>query len=228
MDVLRRSPATPEGTEVLGKKRARTLRLHHVTLRFGEKTALHNLSFQLAVGETLALNIGTGGGKTTLAKLLAGLYRPDAGSIEWDGQSTENLTVHSQRRQLAVVSGAFPLSGTNLLDALSNSGQADALANAEVELRHWQTRFPVLQGIDFQEKTTLLSAGQQHLLQCLRAVLSDKPFLVLDEPFAALDTATAKILAGVLEKYRSEKALLLLTAQPEILAAMGWGDVRWG
>lgn len=63
----------------------------------------------------------------------------------------------------------------------------------------------------------MLSAGQQRILQCLRAVLADKPFLVLDEPFTGLDAVTAKTLEGVLEKHSAGKGVLLLTVQPEIL-----------
>jgi ABC-type multidrug transport system fused ATPase/permease subunit len=228
IDALLRSPMALEGSIVLKKKRARTLRLHAVTLRFGEKTAFENLSFQLSAGETLCLNLGAGGGKTALTKLLAGLYRPDLGRVEWDGQSAENFTAHSLRRQIAFVSEAFPLSGKSLFDALSNNSRTEALANAEAAFRHWQTLFTALQHLDFQQKiseqTPALSAGQQRLLQCLRAILADKPFLVLDEPFAGLDFATAKTLAEILKKYGAEKGVLLLTAQPELLLAIGWGS----
>lgn len=219
MNGLLRAPVTPEGELVLEKKRARTLRLRHVTLRFGENTVFENLSFQLSIGETLHLTFGTGGGKTALVKMLAGLYRPDSGTVEWCGETAEKFSVHSLRRQIAFVSDAFPLSGSSLLDALSNSSQADTLAKAEAELRHWQTFFPALQSLDFYQKiterTNALSAGQQRLLQCLRAVLTEKSFLVLDEPFAGLDAETAKTLKEILEKYGAGKGVLLLTSQDD-------------
>jgi ABC-type multidrug transport system fused ATPase/permease subunit len=220
MDSLLRSPVTMEGKFVLEKKCAHTLRLREVTLRFGKKTVFENLSFQLSVGEMLRLPLRTGGGKTALVKLLAGLYRPDSGTMEWDGEAAEKFTAHSLRRQIAFVSEAFPLSGASLLDALSNSGQAEAIAKTKVEFRHWQTLFPALQHLDFQQKITertpALSTGQQCLLQCLRAMLADKPFLVLDEPFAGLDTETAKALGAILEKYGVGKGVLLLTTQEDL------------
>lgn len=222
IDVLFRSPAAVGGDAVLEKKHGRTLHLQDVCLRFGEKTVLHNISFHLSVGETLCLNIGTGGGKTALTKLLAGLYSPDSGAINWNGQAAETFNTHSLRRQIAFVSEAFPLIGNTLLDALSNSSQSKALAQAETEFRYWQTRFPMLQHLDLQQKATVrspqFSTGQQRLLQCLRAVLADKPFLVLDDPFAGLDVDTAKTLANILEELQEKKGILLLTSQPELLA----------
>ncbi|GAB4497031.1 MAG: hypothetical protein OHK0019_29850 [Saprospiraceae bacterium] len=215
MNDLLHAPVASEGELVWAKKRANTLRFRDVTLRFGEKTVFENLSFQLSVGETLCLSFGTGGGKTALVKLLAGLYHPDSGTVEWNGEAAEKFSAHSLRRQIAFVSAAFPLCGHTLLDALSNSGQADALAKAETEFRYWQTLFPSLQHLDLQQKITeqtpALSAGQQRLLQCLRAVLAEKPFLVLDEPFAGLDAPTKKMLAEVLKKYCAGKGVLLLT-----------------
>lgn len=226
IELLALSPAATEGDTVLGKKHARTLLLRNVAFRLEGKTLLHPVSFRLPAGETLCLHIGMGGGKTLLVKLLAGLYHPTAGVIEWGGQDVETFTSHSLRRQIAFVSDAFPLIGRTLLDALSNSSQVDALAETEKAFQHWQACFPSLKNLDLQQKMvthlSVLSAGQHRLLKCLRAVLTGKPFLVLDEPFAGLDMATAKTLAGILDKFRVGRGVLLLTAQAELLASIGW------
>ncbi len=226
IDLLALSPVATQGNTVLEKKHARTLLLRGVGFCLEGKTLLHPISFQLSVGETLCLHIGMGGGKTLLVKLLAGLYHPTAGTIEWGGQAAEIFTNHSLRRQIAFVSDAFPLIGSTLLDALSNSSQVGALAETEETFRHWQAHFPSLQNLDLHQKmathSSVLSAGQHRLLKCLRAVLTGKPFLVLDEPFAGLDLAAAKILAGILDKFRAGRGVLLLTAQPELLASIGW------
>lgn len=215
IEALLHSPAEQNGKVVLEKKRASTLRLQGVALRFGEKTLFENLDFELELGKTLCLSLPTGGGKTALAKLLAGLYRPDTGAMELNGQPTENLTAHSLRRQIAFVSDAFPLAGRTLLDALSPSGQAESLKDTEATLREWQTLFPALQHLDFHQKmhgrAPGISAGQQRILQCFRAILADKPFLVLDEPFAGLDADTARALADFFQKNCASKGVLLLT-----------------
>ena len=216
LEELLQSPIATEGAGVLPKKGAHTLRFSAVRMFFLEKKIPQGISFCLETGQTLHLEMPTGGGKTTLTKLLAGLYSPDAGLIEWDGLPAAQLSAHSLRRLAAFVSDAFPLVGHNLLDALSPSSQADALAATEQTLRDFQNLFPeVLQNLDFHQKwtggPTPLSTGQQRLLQCLRAVLADKPFLILDEPLAGLDAGTAGTLRVFLEKNCAEKGVLWLT-----------------
>ena len=230
LELLLRSPMAVEGNGVLKNHRACTLRLQNVHLRFGQKTVLKDISFHLSQGETICLSLRTGGGKTVLTKLIAGLYLPDSGSIECNGQPVESFTAQSLRRQISFVSEAFPLAGKTLLDALSNSSKPTVLARAKREFQLLQTSFPMLQNLDIQEKNRLtatsLSSGQQRILQCLRAVLTDKPFLVLDEPFAGLDLETVKVLARLLDKYREGRGVLLLTSRPDLLAEISWDKMN--
>jgi ABC-type multidrug transport system fused ATPase/permease subunit len=215
-EALAHAPQAAEGSEELEKKEAHTLRLQHLHFAFGSKKVLQNLDFQVKKGETLQIEMPTGGGKTTLVRLLAGLYAPLAGSIQWGGQDATQLSRHSLRRLVAFASDAFPLSGHTLLDALSPSGRAESLDDTARAFQGFQARFPqVLQGVDVQQRITgrmpALSAGQQRLLQCLRAVLTRKPFLILDDPFAGLDADTARGLRLFLQENAAGKAVLLLT-----------------
>ncbi|MBX2892952.1 MAG: ABC transporter ATP-binding protein [Saprospiraceae bacterium] len=219
MAALMRGPKVVEGNNILSGKYASQLRLRHVSLVLSEKEVLHNVNFELAKGQNLCLHAPTGGGKTTLAKLLAGLYEPSSGMVEWDEQPAESLQAHSVRRQVAIVSEAFPLCGKSLLDALSNGSGAESKARAEKMFWEWRECFPALRSVDLKHRRTLqrLSAGQQQLLQCLRAIVASKPFLILDEPFVGLDAETASLLGRILSERCEGKALLLLTAQPTSL-----------
>jgi ATP-binding cassette, subfamily B, bacterial len=214
-EQLLSSPLAADGLVELKKKGPHRFCLRDVSLTLSGRTVLPTQNFELATGQQYTVILPTGGGKTTLVKLLAGLYDPTEGHIEWDGQSAATLNRHSLRRQMAFVSDAFPLAGRTLLDALSPSGQAEALADTERAFRAFQALFPqVLHGVTAHQKLNgralPLSTGQQRLLQCLRAVLSNKPFWILDDPFAGLDADTINILRNYLLEKSPQKGVLWL------------------
>ena len=201
------STAQTEGTLEIAKNTSREITFEQVVLQFGEKTVFKALDFTLTKGRITTLHLGSGQGKTTIVRLLAGIYTPSAGRIRCDGHDARQFTAHSLRRQLAFVSEAFPLSGNNISDALSNSSKPEALENARAALRDWQTLFPALRELP---PLSQLSSGQQILLQCLRAKLSDKPFWILDDPFSRLDAESAWLLEQILLQAGKTKGILLL------------------
>jgi ABC-type multidrug transport system fused ATPase/permease subunit len=218
IETLLASPKRPSGLQAVPSRSCQTLQLRNVHLHLNGRPVLHNFSVALATGQFQRLQIPTGGGKTTLTKLLAGLYQPDSGHLEWDNQPANQLELRSLRQQVALVSTAFPLTGSTLADALSASGQASALASAERALRRFQQLFPkALGGLDGSMPLLgghTLSDGQQRLLQCLRAVLANKPFLILDDPFVGLDPAVASRLYQYVHEHSAHKGVLLLETHP--------------
>jgi molybdate transport system ATP-binding protein len=120
------------------------------------------------------------------------------------------------RRMVSFVSDTFPLTGLTLLDALSPSGQAEVLATTKVAFEQFQQRFPQLKDVNPLKKIggrsfLGLSSGQQQLLQCLRAILADKPWLILDNPFAGLDSNTQQMLSEYIEENSINKGVLYLS-----------------
>src|SRR5262249_32707344 len=81
------------------------LRVRDVTFTYptGTEPALHDVSLEVAAGEVVALVGENGSGKTTLAKLLAGLYQPDSGTIWWDGTDVSTVAPDELRRSIAVI-----------------------------------------------------------------------------------------------------------------------------
>ncbi len=211
---LLQTPVVSEGVQKLKKSGHHILEVEHINFSFGKKKVLENLSFQMELGQKNTIRLPNGGGKTTLVKILAGLYRPDTGQIKWDGISMNTLAVHEIRRLVSFVSDVFPLTGNTLLDALSPSGQADALAATREAFDQFQTLFPQLAGIEVSQKiggrALALSTGQHRLLQCLRSILTDKPWLVLDDPYAGLDDVTKQTLGNYLQKNTTHKGVLVL------------------
>ena len=216
-EALLQTPRASEGDWVLKKQDAFVLELHNVSLRLGNKQIFDHFAVRIEGKRLTHLVLPGGAGKTTLVKLLAGQYQPDSGTITWNGTNIQAYTLRSLRQQIAFVSDAFPLVGTSLLDAVSKSGQSEILRDTEVSIQKFQALFPEqLQGLNFHLKlkgvNASLSSSQRRLLECLRAVLTNKPLLVLDEPFAGLDHETARRLADYLQEQCKNKAVLLLTS----------------
>ncbi|MDX2279741.1 MAG: ABC transporter ATP-binding protein [Saprospiraceae bacterium] len=219
-EALLQMPRASEGELAIKKEPKFVLEFHNISLRLGTKQIFDHYTVRIEGQRLTHLILPGGAGKTTLVKLLAGQYQPDSGIITWNGTNIQAYTLRSLRQQIAFVSDAFPLVGTSLLDALSKSGQSEILRDTEVSIQKFQALFPEhLQGLDFHLKlkgvNTNLSSSQQRLLECLRAVLANKPLLVLDEPFAGLDTETARRLADYLLEQCKNTAMLLLTSDPQ-------------
>ena len=192
-----------------------TLRLDGLTLQFHENHIFENLHFTLSPGKRGVIIGKSGSGKSALVKTLAGLYQPSAGQIHLDAHSIFDLHPKSLRRQLAFVSDALPLYGKTIGEALAYSRRHQAKAAALFQ--QWQSLFPALQGLDFNtplRESGRLSGSQLQLLQWLRALLTKKPFLILDEPFQNLDAETVQILW---QQIPADCAVLLLTSNVEIL-----------
>lgn len=191
--------------------------LHATNLRlaFGEKILFDQLNFTLRLGEIGFIQGETGVGKSVLVKLLAGLYRPDAGALCFGAYDFSAVHPKSLRRQMAFISDALPLYGRTVGEAITYSPSHQQRAQRVFE--HWQQWFPALQTIDFQtplRESGRLSASQLQLLQWLRALLTKKPFLILDEPFRNIDKATTVMLW---QQIPTPTAVLLLCADKRIV-----------
>ena len=166
-------------------------------------------------GETVALVGPTGGGKSTLAKLIIRFYDPSSGTVSIDGHDLRSVNSSSLRRQLGVVpQEPFLFAGTirdNLTFARPGASDDEVnLAVDRVGLRELLERLP--DGLDtvVHERGQTLSAGERQLLALGRAFLAQPRVLVLDEATSSLDlqseTAVEQALDALLE---SRTAILI-------------------
>ena len=190
--------------------------LRGVTKSFGPQTVLRALDFEVEFEHALALVGPSGGGKSTLLRLLAGLDLPDSGEILIDGKPvpSDESGLHAHRRKIGVVFQAYNLFPH--LTALQNIRlpleQVHGLSaqNAEARANQFLERFQLLDHAGKQPAQ--LSGGQRQRVAIARALAVDPEFLLLDEPTSALDPEmTAEVLDVIAELRGSEKPIVLVT-----------------
>ncbi|MCS6916400.1 MAG: ABC transporter ATP-binding protein/permease [Chitinophagales bacterium] len=184
---------------------------------------LHNVSFHVPAGSSLAIVGATGAGKTTISQLLSRLYDAEQGQILIDGTDIRDYDLASLRRVVCpVLQEVFLFSGT-ILDNLRMfnpqfSRQQVAEAAARCGMEDWIERLPG--GYDYQvhERGASLSAGQRQLISFLRALLANPRILILDEATSAVDSYSEQLI---------QKAMHVLTqGRTSILIAHRLSTIR--
>jgi general nucleoside transport system ATP-binding protein len=210
------SGAVADTIEPAGAEAMIAARALGVARRFGSVTALDDVDLTLRRGEVHALLGENGAGKTTLVRILAGLERPDAGTVEVHGDLVERFEPRTMRRRgVALVQQHFTLVPTltasqNLVLArpegfvLPRRGQAGRRLTALSE----RYGLGVRDGVPAGE----LSVGEQQRLELLRALDADATVLLLDEPTAVLTDAEADALLAVCRRLADDgRAVVVIT-----------------
>jgi ATP-binding cassette subfamily B protein len=193
----------------------------HVTFSYPSRTepVLRDVSVRVERGQVVALVGENGSGKTTLAKLLAGLYDPSHGSVQWNGMSLLDLDSGALRNNVGIIFQDFVRYTLSAYDniAVGRSERNDPVALREAAERASADSFlaALVDGYDTLLGTeysygTELSIGQWQRVALARAFYRDAPLLILDEPTAALDARTeAEFFDRVRQLYHDRAVLLI-------------------
>ena len=180
----------------------------------GERPLFSQLSFSLAPGQWLHITGSNGAGKTTLLRTLVGLAAPDHGSVHWQGRAIQEQrqayrhAVCYLGHQAAVKDDLTPLE--NLMTAAALDGHAVDAAQAQAALK------PLGLAHCSRLPTRVLSAGQKRRVLLSRLLLRPAPLWVLDEPFAALDTAAIGWLGQLLSQHLDSGGMALLSSHQAV------------
>jgi ATP-binding cassette subfamily B protein len=182
------------------------IELKDVSVTFGEKYALREISFRVAGGSKTAVIGPTAAGKTQLLFLLTGLNQPNSGKITFDGQPLENYKKEDFYRQVGFVfqdSIMFNMSireNIAFSDTVTDKSLEKAIVTAE--LKDFIDSLPEGLNTVVSERGTTLSGGQKQRIMLARALAIEPRILLLDDFTARVDTQTEqKILANVRQNY---------------------------
>ena len=183
---------------------------------------LNNISFKIEAGERVALVGKVGSGKTTLAKLVIGLYKPDAGAILIDGVDIRQIDPADLRRNIGVVmQESWLFSGTvkqNIAVGGNNPSDEDILqASVLAGVHEFISTHPDGYAFKLKEKGEGLSGGQRQTINIARALVGKPPILLLDEPTSAMDLNRETQLIENLKNQLKTQTILIITHRTSIL-----------
>ncbi|MGQ0574120.1 MAG: ABC transporter ATP-binding protein [Pseudonocardia sp.] len=186
-----------------------------------DRAALHDVSLEIRRGEVIALVGENGSGKTTLAKLLAGLHRPTAGSITWDGRPLAELDAEQVRRSVAMIFQDFARYELSARENIAVGRAHDRLDPDAVRAAAVAADADAfLSGLPLGYDTVLskampggvdLSLGQWQRVALARAIYRDAGFVVLDEPTSALDPRAEHELFSRMRELLAGRTVLLIS-----------------
>ncbi len=224
VEALLAEPLEPDAGKLELVKPLGEVQFSHISLRYPGATAdaLQNINLTLAPGSVTALVGRSGGGKTSMAQLLARLIAPTAGQVFLDGVAIDHYTLASFRAQIGWVGQAVVLNGLTVLDNVAY-GQAAPTPDASraFEDAVWRA-LSAAQAAEFVRAlpeglhTALgsngaqLSGGQRQRIALARAIFKGGKLLLLDEATSALDNESERAVQAALARLRANTTTLVI------------------
>ncbi len=215
--------AMDEPTESSSKSTTKQLRLSKGEVKFTDVTfgyevkspVLHNLSFALQPGTKTALVGESGEGKTTITNLLLGLYEPQGGRVDIDGQDIAAVTRASLREASSVVFQEPALFSGTVEENISYGRPGATVQEVEAAARaanahEFITKFEQGYQAEIGERGLKLSGGQKQRIAIARALLKDAPILILDEATSSLDGKSEALVQEALERLMRGRTTLII------------------
>ena len=192
------------------------IRFEHVTFAYREKEdVLRDVSFTAKQGQVTALVGPSGGGKSTLCKLIPRFYDVTDGDIRIDGQDVRHVTQRSLRQQVGVVQQDVFLFADSILNNI-RCGKPEATEEEVIRAAQLAEIYDDIQAMPdgletyVGERGTLLSGGQKQRISIARIFLKNPPVLILDEATSALDSVTEAKLQETFERLSQGRTTIII------------------
>ncbi|MCK6374993.1 MAG: type I secretion system permease/ATPase [Zoogloea sp.] len=187
-----------------------------------DQAVLKKISFRLKAGEKVAIIGRIGSGKTTIEKLILGLYQPTEGAVLVDGIDSRQIDPAELRRAIGFVPQDVTLFyGTlkqNIAMGAPFADDSAILAAADLAgVREFANTHPQGFEMPIGERGESLSGGQRQAVAIARAVLNDPPVLLLDEPSSSMDHQSEEGLKQRLRRFAAGKTIVLVTHRTSLL-----------
>jgi len=188
----------------------------HVAFAYSaDAPVLTDVSFHIKAGQMVGVVGTTGGGKSTIVSLIPRFYDPTAGAVKIDGVDIRDYKCHALRDQIGYVLQETVLFAGSVRDniAYGREGvtqeeilEAAKLANADEFIARMPHGYDTMVG----ERGETLSGGQRQRIGIARAIIRNNPILILDEPTAALDTESERLVIEALERLMKGKTVITI------------------
>jgi len=185
----------------------------NISLSYGKRKILDNVSFKINHGQILGMLGPNGVGKSTIFNLITGLIKPDYGEIKFNNINVINFPIYERTTKFKI--GYVPQYGGYFHDltSLENLKAIAEIAIQDKKLIHHKidkliAKFELDAIRDVKAK--FLSGGQKRKLVIALALLADPKVLLLDEPFAALDVLTIKMLQEIIVNLQAENDIAII------------------
>jgi subfamily B ATP-binding cassette protein MsbA len=186
----------------------------NVNFNYGGETVLHDISFTIGRGQTVALVGESGGGKSTVADLLPRFYDPVKGKVSIDGVPLRDMRLTDLRDMLGVVSQQAILFNDTIWENITLGHPAkeeEVHQAAKIAHAHdFIMALPLGYQTNIGDAGGKLSGGQRQRISIARAVLKNPPILILDEATSALDTESERLVQDALEHLMQNRTSLVI------------------
>jgi ATP-binding cassette subfamily B protein len=185
--------------------------------------AIKDISFEISPGQVVGIVGRSGSGKTTITRLIQGLYRPQAGLIKIDGQDLKELELAHLRTQIGVVlQENFLFRATvreNIAMTKPTASLDDVVRVAQLAGAHeFIQRLPHGYSTMLEESASNLSGGQRQRLAIARALIHDPPVLIFDEATSSLDPESEAIIQQHLAAIAHGRTIIIITHRLSFVA----------
>lgn len=217
-DVLDETEVLPEKPNAIHLETLeKGIELKNVSFNYStsDKSILDDLSLSIPKGSMVALVGESGGGKSSLIKLVQRLYDPKSGSITWDGVDLRDADLFSLKRHIALVTQETVLFNDTIKYNISYGNpdatdeeiaEAARVAFADDFIRETPEGYDTIVG----ERGVFLSGGQRQRIAIARAVLVNAPVLILDEATSALDAESERLVQRALANLMKNKTSIVI------------------
>lgn len=191
------------------------LSISHMTFAYdGDHPLFHDFSLTARAGEKITIAGRTGSGKTTLFKLICGLYEPTEGTITVFGQRPSTIPPEDRRKTFGIVSQSYPMVQGTVRDQITLGDSRITGEDIERALRLaglYDSCMNLPEKLDTPCTEGLFSQGEFQLLAIARALVFNPPLLLLDEMTASLDSLTEKRVMAALDRASSKRTVLSIS-----------------
>ncbi|AKA67302.1 ABC transporter ATP-binding protein [Clostridium scatologenes] len=199
-----------------------SIRFEELSFKYNKNTQniINNLNFEINKGDRVLLSGDNGTGKSTLIKIILGLYFPDKGKLLINNRNSFGISTKSIRKRIGIVSqNVFLFKGSvleNILYAQNDKNRQDVVNliskyNLEKYINNFENKLDTI----ITQNGSGVSGGQAQLIAFLRAILTKKDVIILDEGTSNLDSDTKKVILNVLEESNFYNILIIISHQKE-------------